>query len=265
MSTMTRNTRSGQPTMTVPLLVKLWTQQVPPPFPRKGRSWWKRSQFFRSSIHTWAGGGEQTGMRAKALAGALQTHIRLIVLDLGNADEPQAIFETLNAHGTPLLPADLIKNWLLWETSRQHLKKMGWLYQTYWRDFDRDAEFWRTNVGTGHAARARVDTFLQNWLTRRTQGEIAAKHLYQQFLGQFAPHRIDGTAPAQRDQKSALGAQALRTRLFAFSYTARRPCRVRVQASQRYLARTPENREYFPQFGSHLGQFRMRSARKARQ
>ena len=33
----------------------------------------------------------------------------------GEIDEPQAIFETLNAHGTPLLPADLIKNWLLWE------------------------------------------------------------------------------------------------------------------------------------------------------
>jgi len=54
-----------------------------------------------------------------ALASALKDHLRLIVLDLDANDEPQAIFETLNAHGTPLLPADLIKNWLLWEGARR--------------------------------------------------------------------------------------------------------------------------------------------------
>lgn len=53
----------------------------------------------------------RTSVRAAALAAALQTHLRLIVLDLEDTDEPQAIFETLNAHGTPLLPADLIKNY----------------------------------------------------------------------------------------------------------------------------------------------------------
>ena len=71
--------------------------------------------------------------RASALAAALQSHLRLIVLDLEEIDEPQAIFETLNAHGTPLLPADLIKNWLLWEAARQELKNVEDLYQTWWR------------------------------------------------------------------------------------------------------------------------------------
>lgn len=136
--------------------------------------------FFRQEFRTWLQKG-QHGERAKALASALKDHLKLIVLDLDDADEPQAIFETLNAHGTPLLPADLIKNWLLWEGSRQELD-VDKLYTSYWQRFDRDHTHWRTNIGVGHSARARVDTFLQNWLTRHIRVPIPAKHLYDRFL-----------------------------------------------------------------------------------
>jgi hypothetical protein len=125
--------------------------------------------------------GPGIGERAQVLASALKDHLRLIVLDLDATDEPQAIFETLNAHGTPLLPTDLIKNWLLWEASRQKLDLSG-LYERYWRIFDRDHEYWRKRVGVGHAARARADTFLQNWLTKETVELVSTKHLYDRFL-----------------------------------------------------------------------------------
>lgn len=118
---------------------------------------------------------------AKLLSEAVRNYMRLIVLDLDKGDEPQAIFETLNAHGTPLLPTDLIKNWLLWEAARQKLDATP-LYESYWRPFDRDHDYWRATVGTGHAARARVDTFLQNWLSKETGEAISAKNLYDLFL-----------------------------------------------------------------------------------
>ena len=168
---------------------------VPEHTPRMAQAY----HFFRLSIRDWLGDGAQIAARASALAAALQSHLRLIVLDLEDSDEPQAIFETLNAHGTPLLPADLIKNWLLWEATRQNLKNMDNLYQSYWRVFDRDPDYWRTKIGTGHAARARVDTFLQNWLTRRTSDVIAAKHLYNQFLAHVATRQSDGTNPPPCD------------------------------------------------------------------
>lgn len=141
--------------------------------------------FFRAEFATWLA-VDRHGDRAKALASALKDHLRLIVLDLDANDEPQAIFETLNAHGTPLLPADLIKNWLLWEGTRQGLETAS-LYTSYWRHFDSDSDYWRANVGTGHAARARVDTFLLNWLTTHLREPISAKHLYDRFLG-FVEH-----------------------------------------------------------------------------
>jgi hypothetical protein len=136
--------------------------------------------FFREQFGKWLT-TDSHGARAQALASALKDHLRLIVLDLDEADEPQAIFETLNAHGTPLLPADLIKNWLLWEGSRQGIGTDE-LYSQYWRPFDRESDYWRANVGVGHAARARVDTFLQNWLTRHTREAVSSKHLYDRFL-----------------------------------------------------------------------------------
>ena len=124
---------------------------------------------------------EDAAPRAQRFAAALKDYLKLIVLDLDPNDEPQAIFETLNAHGTPLLPADLMKNWLLWEASRQKVDATP-LYEEYWRPFDREHTYWRARVGTGHASRARVDTFLQNWLTKETGEIVSAKHLYDRFL-----------------------------------------------------------------------------------
>jgi len=130
----------------------------------------------------------ELGLRAQRLTDALKDYLKLIVLDLDPSDEPQAIFETLNAHGTPLLPADLIKNWLLWEASRQNLD-LHTLYDQYWRLFDSRHDYWRQRIGTGHAARARVDTFLQNWLTKETVEPVSSKHLYDRFLRYVATLR----------------------------------------------------------------------------
>jgi len=139
--------------------------------------------------------GDDPAQRAQRFAAALKDYLKLIVLDLDPNDEPQAIFETLNAHGTPLLPADLIKNWLLWEAARQKLDPAP-LYEKYWRPFDREHAYWRARVGTGHAARARVDTFLQNWLTKETGEIVSAKHLYDRFLRHTA--KLKSASPTGR-------------------------------------------------------------------
>jgi hypothetical protein len=132
--------------------------------------------------------GDQLELRAQRLSAALKDYLKLIVLDLDPSDEPQAIFETLNAHGTPLLPADLMKNWLLWEAARQKLDPAP-LYEEYWRVFDKGHDYWRQRVGAGHAARARVDTFLQNWLTKETGEAVSASHLYDRFLRHVSHQR----------------------------------------------------------------------------
>lgn len=140
--------------------------------------------FFRETFIKWLT-APNLAYRAQSLASGLKDHVRLIVLDLDNTDEPQAIFETLNAHGTPLLPSDLMKNWILWEATKQKLP-VAPLYEEYWRPFDRDASHWRDRIGVGHAARPRVDMFFQNWLTRHTKRAVSPKHIYDGFLRYMA-------------------------------------------------------------------------------
>ncbi|TJW51963.1 MAG: DUF262 domain-containing protein [Mesorhizobium sp.] len=153
--------------------------------------------FFVDSMRAWLGKGPRE-QRVPALSSALKDHLRLIVLDLDSSDEPQAIFETLNAHGTPLLPADLIKNWLLWQFARRNVDAAA-PYEQYWSSFDRNPAYWRQKIGTGHAARARVDTFLQNWLICRVRKSISANHLYDQFLKHAEPRVSPDIAQSVHD------------------------------------------------------------------
>ena len=43
----------------------------------------------------------------------MRMQLELVVIDLGDTDDPHVIFETLNARGTPLLQSDMIKNKIL--------------------------------------------------------------------------------------------------------------------------------------------------------
>jgi uncharacterized protein with ParB-like and HNH nuclease domain len=53
----------------------------------------------------------------EALHHALQTALQFVVIELEERDDPQVIFETLNHLGQPLLPSDLIRNFIFLEAA----------------------------------------------------------------------------------------------------------------------------------------------------
>jgi hypothetical protein len=73
--------------------------------------------------------------RAEALFMALQELVQVMTLTLETEDDPQVIFETLNARGEPLLASDLIRNFVFLEASRKELP-VGDLYAKHWEQFD---------------------------------------------------------------------------------------------------------------------------------
>ncbi len=123
--------------------------------------------YFAGVIDIWLGQSEAEP-RVRALYSVLYQELRLVVIDLDDKDDAQLIFETLNARGTPLLAADLVKNALL-----QEIRAKGGpaddLYQQHWMPFDTDAGYWRKLIGRGHAQRPRIDVFLQHLLTLKTK------------------------------------------------------------------------------------------------
>jgi uncharacterized protein with ParB-like and HNH nuclease domain len=117
----------------------------------------------------------------------LRSGLMVVVIDLQKDDDPQVIFETLNARGEPLLPADLLRNYIFFRAGREGLEVEA-VYQKYWAAFDE--EFWREPVKQGRLTRPRSDLFMQHFLASHQGREIPIKHLYVEYR-----HWIDTQKP----------------------------------------------------------------------
>lgn len=59
-----------------------------------------------------------TPVRLEECFQALKNSLQVVTIDLKQGDDPQVIFETLNARGEPLLPADLLRNYIFLRAAR---------------------------------------------------------------------------------------------------------------------------------------------------
>ncbi|WNG28387.1 DUF262 domain-containing protein [Cystobacter fuscus] len=109
---------------------------------------------------------------------ALKNALQVVAIDLEKEDDAQVIFETLNARGEPLLPADLLRNHIFLRAARQGEPQED-LYEKYWRGFDDD--FWREEVRQGRLVRPRSDLFMQHFLSSRQLVDIPIKHLFVEY------------------------------------------------------------------------------------
>lgn len=137
--------------------------------------------FFFKHMTTWLKPGK-AGFEARvaAMYAALRQGLRFVTIELDERDEAQVIFETLNAHGTPLLVADLVKNYLFHKAKagKAELQK---LYDKHWKHFDDGNKFWGAKSGRGVAAREAIDVFMQHYLVARTRKEVQVGHLFKSF------------------------------------------------------------------------------------
>lgn len=117
----------------------------------------------------------------------LRNALMVVVIDLQKDDDPQVIFETLNARGEPLLPADLLRNYIFFRVNRDNLHVEA-TYKTYWARFD--DEFWREEVKQGRLTRPRSDLFMQHFLASQQGQDIPIKHLYVEYR-----HWIESAKP----------------------------------------------------------------------
>ncbi len=156
--------------------------------------------YFHNEIYDWLNPtNDDFESRLKVLYEVVREGLRVVAIDLDELDDPQLIFETLNARGTPLLPADLIKNNLFYKASLEG-QDLNSLYQKYWRPFDQDEGYWRHQIGRGHARRARIDLFFQNYLTAKKKDEVLTGHLYVSFRDYISDSRaaVDHLAEIQK-------------------------------------------------------------------
>ena len=117
------------------------------------------------------------------LLGVCQNYMQLITIELDSHDDPQLIFETLNARGVELLPSDLIRNFIFRLADKEGLNATK-IYDEHWKRYE-DAEeekgFWHEDETQGRITRKRIDWFAHHYVLCKTRSAFDIKNLFQTF------------------------------------------------------------------------------------
>lgn len=156
-------------------------------------------RFFRTRVRSWLTGEVDEGespvgnesARVRALADVMQSRLLVVAINLAGHDDDQVIFETLNDRGTPLLKADLIKNWVFQIGEKVGADVEKWP-DRFWLDFD--DSWWREEITQGRHMRSRIDIFLQYWLTMRTYSEVLTDQVFRTFMAYGADRMMSADA-----------------------------------------------------------------------
>jgi len=168
--------------------------------------------------------------RVKSMHDALRGALQVVTVELESDDDPQVIFETLNARGEPLLPSDLLRNFIFLRASQQN-ESQEELYEEFWVRFD--DEFWRAQEKQGRLLRPHSDIFLQHYLTLQRKLETLISHLYSEYkdwikgarpfptvraeLANLSKHRINFRELVQPSPNTPIGRFSEFLRIFDLS------------------------------------------------
>ena len=139
--------------------------------------------------------------RLEALLKALLNRMKLVVITLGEDDDAQVIFETLNSKGEPLLAMDLVRNNIFYRAEKEGASAER-LYRELWDPFD--ATWWREPAPNARPRRPRIDHFLSHVLAAETGENISMRELYAEYRN-FAMPRGKPRFPRVEDELSEKG------------------------------------------------------------
>lgn len=135
--------------------------------------------YFSTVVEQWLGAAdsEDYATRAKELTDVLLDGLQLVSIELEASENSQEIFETLNARGTPLTAADLVRNFVF-----QKLESEGGdTNKAYREDWPFETKFWMKEVSVGRSFLSRSSLFLNQWLVSRTGEDLSPQATFNRF------------------------------------------------------------------------------------
>jgi uncharacterized protein with ParB-like and HNH nuclease domain len=137
-------------------------------------------RYFSEEARNWLNreGPSQTAARAAAIERVARELLQIVVIELAADENAQEIFETLNARGAALTPADLIKNYIFQRLSEVN-SDVEIAYENHWKEFE--TAFWEAEINVGRLKQPRSSTFFRHWLVARTGDDIAANEVFKRF------------------------------------------------------------------------------------
>ena len=136
-------------------------------------------RYFSTVVERWLGvpGTEDYAVKAKELTHVLLDGLQLVSIELNASENSQEIFETLNARGTPLTAADLVRNFVF---QRLDIEGSDTL-KAYREDWPFETKFWMKEVSVGRNLVSRSSLFLNQWLVARTGEEVSPQSTFNRF------------------------------------------------------------------------------------
>ena len=134
-------------------------------------------QYFSEQVREWLGETVDPA-RASALVATLTQGLQLVVIALAEHEPSQEIFETLNARGTPLTAADLVKNYVFQQIVREGGSAHA-AFRDHWQDLEKS--FWTKEVRIGRYSMERLSLFLNHWLVAQTGEEVSTRSTFTRF------------------------------------------------------------------------------------
>ena len=157
--------------------------------------------YFSTVVGQWLGSAESEDYvaRAKELTDVLLDGLQLVSIELEASENSQEIFETLNARGTPLTAADLVRNFVF-----QRLEAEGGdTTKAYREDWPFETKFWMKDVSVGRNFVSRSSLFLNQWLVARTGEEVSPQATFTRFKSYVeleADHKMADLLPVIKQQ-----------------------------------------------------------------
>ena len=145
-------------------------------------------RYFTTAVAEWLGDPKAAGfgLRASELAAVLTGGLTLVTIELDAAENSQEIFETLNARGTPLTAADLVRNFVFQRVEAEG----GDAQRVYEHDWPFETKFWMKEVSVGRYPVSRSSLFLNQWLISRTGEEVSPQSTFTRFKS-YVEHQPD--------------------------------------------------------------------------
>jgi hypothetical protein len=113
---------------------------------------------------------------------------KLVAISLGEEDDAQVIFETLNGRGAELNATDLIRNFIFMRADREGADSAS-LYDTFWIPFE--GSFRSESQRRGRLKRPRLEWFVQTALQAELADNVEIGRIYTGYrrygLGQKSP------------------------------------------------------------------------------
>jgi hypothetical protein len=135
--------------------------------------------YFAGQIEEWISSEDgQESERLNAMSEGVFRDLQLVSISLGEQDDAQIIFETLNGHGAQLHATDLIRNYVFMRADRDGVDGNE-LFETLWSPFE--GAFWTEQQRRGRLLKPRMEWFIQTTLQADLGDEVEIGRLYANY------------------------------------------------------------------------------------